>query len=113
MAHIAQMQCHSPETIAVIFNARRTDADEEGYRDAAERMVELAQQQDGFCGIDSVRDESGFGITVSYWRDEAAAKAWRDNADHTSIREAGRGKWYSEYSLHVAAVTRSYGWTAK
>ncbi len=97
-------------TISVIFVARRTDADPDGYAQAAHMMDALAARQHGYVGIDSVRGTDGLGITVSYWMNDADAKAWRDHPDHAAIRDAGRDRWYSDYSLHVAAVTRSYDW---
>jgi heme-degrading monooxygenase HmoA len=102
-----------PGTIAVIFVAQRTDADGAGYTAAAQQMDALAAQQPGYRGVDSVRDAAGLGITVSYWTDDAAAKAWRDHPEHAAIRDAGRHRWYSHYSLHVAAIERSYDWTAR
>lgn len=96
--------------IAVIFVAQLTGEDEAGYGKAAMEMVALAQRQPGYCGIDSVRDTGGLGITVSYWADEAAAIAWRQNADHAAIRDAGRDRWYRFYNLHVAQIGRSYDW---
>ena len=30
-------------------------------------MEELAKQQPGFLGVESARDHSGLGITISYW----------------------------------------------
>jgi heme-degrading monooxygenase HmoA len=107
------MATHAPGTVAVIFLAQRTADDEAGYRAAASAMDELATQQPGYRGMDSVRGVDGLGITVSYWADDAAAKAWRDHADHTAIRNAGRDRWYSHYDLHVAAVTRSYDWSKR
>lgn len=104
------MPSYPPSTIAVIFVAERTLADDSGYAEAAEAMAELASRQPGYLGVDSARGQDRIGITVSYWADEAAAKAWRDNPDHAAIRDAGRDRWYSWYDLHVAAVTRSYGW---
>jgi heme-degrading monooxygenase HmoA len=104
------MTTHAKGTVAVIFVAQRTEHDEEGYQIAAARMVALAAMQPGFAGIDSVRGEDGLGITVSYWQDDEAAKAWRDNAEHSVIRDTGRGRWYTDYSLHVAEITRSYDW---
>lgn len=104
------MPRYPANNIAVIFIAQRTDVDEAGYRDAATAMVALAKAQDGFVGIDSVREENGLGITISYWENDVAAKAWRDNAEHSRIRDAGRNRWYSHYSLHVACITRSYDW---
>jgi heme-degrading monooxygenase HmoA len=98
-------------SISVIFVAQRTGDDNVGYAAAAAKMDMLAAQQDGYLGIDSVRGAGGLGITVSYWTDDTAAKAWRDQPDHAAIREQGRGIWYSSYSLHVASVERSYDWT--
>jgi len=73
-------------------------------------MVALAREQKGFLNIDSVRDGNGFGITISYWKDEAAALAWRDHEEHRQIREKGRQLWYDTYILHVTTVERAYAW---
>jgi heme-degrading monooxygenase HmoA len=105
------MTTHQGGTIAVIFVNQRTGTDDAGYQEAAAAMDALAAKQVGYCGIDSVRAADGSGITVSYWISEDAAKAWRDHPEHAAIREAGRGRWYQEYSLHVAVVSRSYDWT--
>ncbi|MFZ1566533.1 antibiotic biosynthesis monooxygenase family protein, partial [Sphingorhabdus sp.] len=69
------MTQYSAGTVAVIFVSTRTNVDDTGYNQAAEAMGELAQQQPGYVGIDSTRGADGLGITVSYWADEAAAKA--------------------------------------
>lgn len=104
------MLLHPEDSIAVIFCAQRTGDGDEAYQAAAEAMGVLAAQQPGYLGEDHARSADGFGITVSYWRDDACAKAWRDHPDHTVIRERGRGEWYSEYSLHVARIERGYDW---
>ena len=59
-----------PGALAVIFTSQRTAGDD-GYAQTAEEMVRLAAQQDGFLGAESARGADGFGLTVSYWRDEA------------------------------------------
>lgn len=104
------MSTYPPSTVAVIFIAERTLADDAGYAVAANAMVDLARMQPGYLGIDSARGDDRIGITVSYWADEEAAKAWRDHPEHKAIRDAGRERWYSWYDLHVASVTRSYDW---
>ena len=96
--------------ISVIFVAQRTREDDAGYAEAAAAMDALAAQQPGYLGIDSVRGADRLGITVSYWQSDAAASAWRDHPDHAAIRQIGRDRWYSSYSLHVAELTRSYDW---
>ena len=72
-------------------------------------MAQLASEQPGYLGVDSVRDATGVGITVSYWSSEEAIAAWRRHAEHTIVREQGRKSWYVEYELRVAKVERAYG----
>ena len=97
-----------PPYYAVVFTSRRTDGDD-GYGATADRMMELAATQPGYLGVETVRDATGFGITVSYWDSEAAIAAWRRDAEHTLAREKGRRDWYAHYELRVARVERAYG----
>jgi heme-degrading monooxygenase HmoA len=69
-------------------------------------MVELAQQQDGFLGIESARND--IGITVSYWRDLESIKNWKSNLDHLDAQRKGRSKWYENYTVRIALVEREY-----
>ena len=98
-----------PPYYAVIFSSIRTAQDDQGYGSAADRMMQLAGDQPGYLGVDSVRDATGVGITVSYWASEAAIAAWRRHAEHTIVREQGRKSWYETYELRVAKVERAYG----
>ncbi len=58
----------------------------------------------------AARGEDGFGITVSYWDDEASAVQWRNHPEHAAIRERGRGVWYDSYTVEVASISRNYAW---
>ena len=95
-----------PPYYAVIFTSLRTEGDE-GYGRMSERMVELAAQQPGFLGVESARDAEGLGITVSYWKDEAAIQAWKAHVEHAAAQRLGQEKWYAAYSLRVAKVERA------
>jgi len=99
-----------PGTVAVIFMSKRSDADVEGYAAAADEMRRAAQRFPGYAGIWSARGTDGVGITVSYWANEDAARAWKADAAHAAIRERGRAQWYDWYEMAIAEVTRSYGW---
>lgn len=96
--------------VAVIFSSHRNGCDAAGYDAAAAAMDALAAAQPGYCGHESARGSDGFGVTVSYWADDAAARAWRDHPDHTATREAGRRRWYDSYTVTVARVERGYAW---
>ncbi|MCE1178283.1 MAG: antibiotic biosynthesis monooxygenase [Micrococcales bacterium] len=84
----------APPYVAVVFTSLRAvgvESDSDGYAAAAARMDDLASQQPGYLGIESARDgETGLGITVSYWADEAAAHAWRGVAEHLEAQRRGR-----------------------
>lgn len=97
-------------TVAVIFLSQRNGVDETGYAGAAAAMDALAREQPGYLGISSVRGTDGEGITISYWTDEAAALAWRQQAEHAAIRQLGRERWYDRYAVIVSEVTRAYSW---
>lgn len=96
-----------PPYYAVIFTAQRTEGDA-GYEAMAEAMMRLALRQPGCLGAESVRDETGLGITVSYFTDEASLVAWKKDARHLVAQRAGRERWYSHYKLRVAKVERDY-----
>jgi heme-degrading monooxygenase HmoA len=95
-----------PPYVAVIFTSVRTDGDH-GYAAMAERMDRLAADQPGYLGMEAAR--SGVGITVSYWTDDAAARAWKQVTEHLVAQARGRDVWYSDYRVRVAVVQRDYG----
>lgn len=96
-----------PPNYAVIFASLRK-RDDNGYAETSDRMVELARQQPGFLGVESLRGDDGFGITVSYWESEVAIKHWKQNAEHADARQRGRLEWYEHFELRVARVERAY-----
>ena len=94
-----------PPYYAVIFTNLRTDVDE-GYADTAERMAELAVQQPGYLGMESVRNE--LGITISYWESLEAIKNWKNNAEHLIAQRSGKDIFYKNYKTRIAKVERDY-----
>ena len=90
---------------AVIFTSKRTDIDE-NYSEMATKMVEMAQLQEGFLGIESARNE--IGITVSYWKSLEAIKNWKQNLDHLDAQQLGVSKWYEKYTVRIALVEKEY-----
>ncbi len=98
-----------PPYWAVIFTSQRSGADATGYGAAAARMLELAAAEEGFLGVESVRDAAGRGITISYWRDLDAIRRWRDHPEHAAVRAEGRRTWYEHFRVRVCRVERDEG----
>ncbi|MEJ2285024.1 MAG: antibiotic biosynthesis monooxygenase [Desulfobacterales bacterium] len=97
-----------PPYYAVVFTSVRT-ATNEGYAETALKMMSLASGQPGFLGVESVRDQDGLGITVSYWKDKKSIHAWKNHAAHQQAQQFGKDKWYRSYRIRVAKVGKDYG----
>lgn len=97
-------------TVAVVFTSRRTLTHDEEYAQMSARMVELAAVQPGFIKMTSVRDpRTREGITVAWFVDEEAARAWKQQAEHAHAQRRGIEDFYEEYHVTVARVEREYG----
>ena len=90
---------------AVIFTSTKIEA-ENNYADVANKMIELAVQQQGFIGVESARSE--IGITVSYWENLDDIKYWKNNAEHLIAQQLGRDVFYKSYTTRICKVEREY-----
>ena len=89
---------------AVILTAQHSLSGDDIYHMTADRMVLLAQRQQGFLGVEWVQGDDGIGITVSYWVDREAIANWRQNAEHLAAQALGRQEFYAWYRIRVAEV---------
>lgn len=107
MTQTAFTKLPKPPYFSVIFSSVRTATDQ-GYHHMADRMLELAAEQDGYLGVESARGDDGFGITVSYWQSLDAIKQWRAHAEHRIAQETGKAIWYEHFEVRIARVERAY-----
>lgn len=95
----------APPYYAVIFTSvLKTPSTE--YNQMASYLENLAQNQDGFLGMESARED--VGITVSYWRDVESIKKWKSNTDHLIAQQKGQQEWYKCYKTRICIVERDY-----
>ncbi len=94
-----------PPCYAVIFTSQHASPTT-GYDQTAQRMLQLAAQQEGFLGVESARDN--IGLTVSYWRDLDSIARWKSQTEHQVAQQRGRKDWYTAYQVRVARVEKSY-----
>jgi heme-degrading monooxygenase HmoA len=99
--------------IAVIFEVwpeRRDD-----YLDIAAELRPLLKQIDGFISVERFESitEKGKMLSLSFFRDEEAVKAWRNVAEHRIAQAKGRGGVFKDYRLRIAGVIRDYGMTER
>ncbi len=101
--------------IAVIFEVWPKDGHRDAYLDIAHGLRPELEKIDGFLSIErfSSMYEEGKLLSLSFWRDEAAVKAWREQVDHRAAQAKGRGELFADYRLRIADVLRDYGPTER
>jgi heme-degrading monooxygenase HmoA len=97
--------------IAVIFEVSPADGRKQAYLDIAAQLKPELEKIDGFLSIERYQSlaEEGKILSLSFWRDEAAVKAWRNLEHHRQAQHAGRAGIFRDYRLRVASVLRDYG----
>ncbi|PFZ90036.1 antibiotic biosynthesis monooxygenase family protein [Bacillus wiedmannii] len=93
---------------AAIFTSQRTEHNSERYESMSDNLVELVKTQPGFIRIESVRDNEGYGITISYWESLEAIQRWKANTVHQVAQQKGKETWYSQYNVQICTVVRDY-----
>ena len=85
--------------------------DERNRALVAELMVE-ARKNDGFISKEAFtsRDNPGKVITISYWRDEEALRAWMRDPAHRRTIPLGRSELFSHYTIQIAEIKREKKW---
>lgn len=97
--------------IAVIFEVRPTADGHAGYLDHAAALKPLLEGMDGFISVERFQSLSTPDklLSLSFWRDEAAVRGWREMAAHREAQAAGRGGLFADYRLRVGQIVRDYG----
>ena len=109
-AAVMPVEAFEPPYYVAVFTTVRT-LEQDGYAETNARMEELVKDIPGYLGMDHAQTPGGLGITVSYFRDADALTRWRTDLEHRAAQKRGRAEWYRSYSLHVAKVERSHGFT--
>ncbi|CAN7201323.1 antibiotic biosynthesis monooxygenase [Rhizobium rhizogenes] len=97
--------------IAVIFEVVPYPDERDHYLDLAGKLRAELETIDGFISIERFESLSSRGkiLSLSFWRDEAAVKEWRNREAHRAAQKAGRGIVFADYRLRIAHVVRDYG----
>ncbi|WP_322417247.1 antibiotic biosynthesis monooxygenase family protein [Mesorhizobium huakuii] len=101
--------------IAVIFEVEPAEGKRDAYLGIAANLRPLLDGIDGFISIErfqSLADPNRI-LSLSFWRDEEAVKAWRNTEEHRQAQQAGRGGIFAGYRLRIAHVVRDYGLTER
>ena len=97
--------------IAVIFEVVPREGHADAYFKLAAGLREHLEAIDGFISVERFQSltQPNKVLSLSFWRDEAAVRRWRELEVHRSAQQAGRQQHFGDYRLRVAQVLRDYG----
>jgi heme-degrading monooxygenase HmoA len=101
--------------IAVIFEVWPRPERRQEYLDIAADLRRHLERIDGFISVERFESlsEPGKLLSLSFWRDEAAVRAWRNLDAHRAAQSRGRAEIFTDYRLRVAGILRDYGMTER
>lgn len=97
--------------IAIIFEVEPAEGHRDAYLAIAATLRADLAQIDGFISVERFQSLANPEkmLSLSFFRDEAAVRQWRNLASHRAAQQAGRGGIFAGYRLRVAEVLRDYG----
>lgn len=97
--------------IAVIFEVWPAEGRLDDYLALAAQLKKDLDGIDGFVSVERFQSLTTPGkyLSLSFFRDEEALRAWRNLDSHRRAQARGRGGYFADYRLRIAQVVRDYG----
>ena len=91
------------------FDPTRPEIYDEYLASSAELRA-LLPDVEGFEGIERFQSCSNTDkfVAIGFFADEDAVGAWRNTPAHRRIQALGRNRYFTDYRLRMADVTRDY-----
>lgn len=96
--------------MAVIFEVEPHDGKAQAYFDLAAALRPSLEKVDGFISVERFESLTNKGkyVSLSFWRDEAAVKAWRSHIGHQEAQLLGKREIFKDFRIRVAEIVRDY-----
>lgn len=97
--------------IAVIFQITPCPGKREIYLEVAAALRPELDRIDGFISIERFESLTVPGniLSLSFWRDDAAVRQWRNMELHRQAQRQGRSSLFADYQLRIGEIIRDYG----
>ena len=95
---------------AVIFEVEARDGRAPRYFELAASLRPELEKIDGFISVERFESLTNKGkyVSLSFWRDEQAIKAWHVHVGHQMAQREGKASVFKDFRIRVAQVVRDY-----
>ena len=96
--------------MVVVFQVTMREGRTQDYFDLAAALRPELERIDGFISVERFQSlaEPGKYVSLSFWRDQAAIQAWRDQRRHRQAQAKGKREIFADFRISVAEVVRDY-----
>ena len=96
--------------MVVVFQVTMREGRTQDYFDLAAELRPELERIDGFISVERFESlaEPGIYVSLSFWRDEAAVRDWREHLRHRRAQELGKREIFEDFRISVAEVVRDY-----
>lgn len=96
--------------IVVIFQVEMKEGRAADYFEIAAALRSELAAIDGFLSVERFESVTAPGkyVSLSFWRDEAAVRAWREREAHRLAQMRGKTEIFADFRISVAEVLRDY-----
>ena len=95
----------------VIFEVEPVEGRGQDYFDLAAALKPELEKIDGFVTVERFESLANPGkyLSLSFWRDGDAVRAWHEHAGHSEAQQMGKAEIFAGFRIRVAEVIRDYG----
>lgn len=98
-----------PFYAAILNDNAEKPLQDESHLAPSDEMVSIAPAQPGFLGLETTEDQTGNYVSVSYWRDMEALRAWEKRGDF-EIRKRFSGAGLKDTcAIRVSKISKKIG----
>jgi heme-degrading monooxygenase HmoA len=96
--------------MVVVFQVTMRAGRTQDYLDLAAALRSELERIDGFLSVERFESlaEPGKYVSLSFWRDAAAIRAWRAHDRHRQAQRQGKSEIFADFRISVAEVLRDY-----
>ena len=96
--------------VVVLFEVTPKKEGKDEYLRLAVALKSELMKMPGFISVERFAslNEEGKLLSLSVWKNEAAATLWRNQINHRNSQKKGHEALFEKYKISVAAVIREY-----
>ncbi|WP_331766484.1 antibiotic biosynthesis monooxygenase [Embleya sp. NBC_00896] len=102
----------APGQVVTVFRSRLRDEAAPEFGELAAEMLEAARSMPGFVDYKVYFADDGERVSVIVFDRLESQRAWAADPRHRAAQQAGRDRFYSEYSLQVSMCVEAWEFPA-